>query len=266
MAGLGAMTEPSATSDEGVSPGSDNRSPQAARWGFWATVAWALLVAAIFIVVQTGTILAAAEWFPANPADRNLAQSMISGATKAYSFPLANVLTTIVCCGSIIAIVRLKKDAIVREYLCLKPVALVTMLKWTGLFVVATVATESILIWLDLPSDNDFTSTVYANAQPNWMLWLALVVAVPLFEEMFFRGFLLTGFASSFLGPIGAVLVTTGLWAALHTQYGVTGIAVMFCFGLLLGAARMRTGSLMVPLGLHALENLLATAAVAFFS
>jgi membrane protease YdiL (CAAX protease family) len=39
---------------------------------------------------------------------------------------------------------------------------------------------------------------------------------------------------------------------------------VVFCFGLLLGAAQIRTGSLMVPLGMHALENFLATAAVAF--
>jgi membrane protease YdiL (CAAX protease family) len=149
------------------------------------------------------------------------------------------------------------------QYLCLKPVAFTTLLKWIGLFVLVYVAAVLVLIWLDLSIGNDFMSTMYLNTKPVWMLWLAVVVAVPLFEEVFFRGFLLTDFASSFMRPIGAVLVTTTLWTALHTQYDAAGIAVVFCMGLLLGIARIRTGSLMVPLGIHALENMVAMGAVA---
>jgi len=40
-----------------------------------------------------------------------------------------------------------------------------------------------------------------------------------LFEELFFRGFLFRGLSSSFMGPVGAVLVTSALWALIHTQY-----------------------------------------------
>ncbi len=262
------MMNPDPTSGDGAPPEDggigDDRSQQAARWGFWATVIWALVVAAIYAVVLFTAILGAADWSPADPADLSFEQLMISGISKGYSFPLASFLTTIVCCWSIAAIVRLKKHAVLREYLCLKPVAFKTMMKWIGLFAIVYVATTLVLIWLDLPIGNDFMSTIYLNAKPAWMLWLAVVVAIPLFEEVFFRGFLLTGFASSFMRPIGAVLVTTALWAGLHFQYDAVGVAVVFCFGLLLGAARIRTGSLMVPLGIHALENLLATAAVAF--
>jgi membrane protease YdiL (CAAX protease family) len=80
-----------------------------------------------------------------------------------------------------------------------------------------------------------------------------------LFEETFFRGFVFKGFESGFMGPIGAVLATTGLWAAIHIQYDAYGIATVFCLGLLLGTARAMTGSLLVPLGLHATANLVAT-------
>jgi CAAX protease family protein len=86
-----------------------------------------------------------------------------------------------------------------------------------------------------------------------------LIIAAPLFEEAFFRGFLLKGLESSFMGPIGAVVVTAGLWALIHVQYDAFGMATIFCLGLLLGTARVFTGSLLVPLGLHAFTNLGAT-------
>ena len=263
VAGLGAMTEQGATSDGGVLPDSNGGSPQTALWGFWATVAWALLVAAIFITVQTGTVLAVGAWIATNSADRSFAQLMSSGIGKGYSFSLATFLTTITCCASIVAIVRLKKGAVLREYLGLKPVTVRAMLKWLGLFLVVVGISDFGLMWFDEPLGKDFMSDIYANAKPVWMLWLALIVAAPLFEEMFFRGFLLTSFAASFMRPTGAVIVTAVLWAAMHLQYNLIGIAVVFCLGLVLGAARMRTGSLMVPLVFHALENLLATVAAA---
>jgi membrane protease YdiL (CAAX protease family) len=43
-------------------------------------------------------------------------------------------------------------------------------------------------------------------------------------------------------------------------------MATVFCSGLLLGTARLVTGSLLVPLALHAAVNLLATVEVAVFS
>jgi hypothetical protein len=55
------------------------------------------------------------------------------------------------------------------------------------------------------------------------------------------------------------VLVTAGLWALMHIQYDAYGIATIFCLGVLLGFARARTGSLLVPLALHSVANLVAT-------
>jgi membrane protease YdiL (CAAX protease family) len=68
------------------------------------------------------------------------------------------------------------------------------------------------------------------------------------------------------MGPIGAVVVTSGVWAVLHVQYDAFDMATVFCSGLLLGTARLVTGSLLVPLALHAAVNLLATVEVAVFS
>jgi membrane protease YdiL (CAAX protease family) len=257
--------EPNVTSQDGVANDRDataNPLPKAAQWGFWATVLWGIVIFALYAAVQIGTTLAIADWSPANPADRSFGELIDSGLNKGYSLSLATLLTAIVCCGAIVVIVRLRENAIVPEYLGLTPVAPMTLLKWIGLFVVVSLAADFGLMWLDDPTGRDFMSDIYKNAKPAWLLWPALIVAGPLFEELFVRGFLLPGFAASFMRPVGAVIVTSALWAAIHLQYDAFGIAVVFCIGLLLGAARIRTGSLIVPLTLHALQNLMATVAV----
>jgi membrane protease YdiL (CAAX protease family) len=121
---------------------------------------------------------------------------------------------------------------------------------------VRTDVTTSLLGRPIVPS---FMSAMYATADPVWMIWVAMLIAAPLFEEMFFRGFLFEGFQSSLLGTVGTVIVTAGLWAVIHVQYDAYGIVTIFSLGLLFGAARAYTGSLLVPLGLHSAANLVAT-------
>ena len=108
--------------------------------------------------------------------------------------------------------------------------------------------------------------TAYASADPLWVLWLALVVAAPIFEETFFRGFVFKGFAASPIGPGGAIAVTAALWAMMHTQYDAYGIATVFAIGVLLGVARWRTGSLWVPLAMHGVANVIATVEAALLA
>src|ERR1043166_9405781 len=102
------------------------------------------------------------------------------------------------------------------------------MLKWIGLLAGLIVLSDSITILLGRPIVPSFMSAIYATANPPWMLWVALIIAAPLFEEVLFRGFLFTGFESSFMGPIGTVIVTAGLWAIIHVQYDAYGIATIF--------------------------------------
>ena len=45
----------------------------------------------------------------------------------------------------------------------------------------------------------------------------------------------------------------------MHLQYDAYGILTVFAMGLLFGMARIRTGSLLAPMGLHAAVNLTAT-------
>jgi membrane protease YdiL (CAAX protease family) len=99
------------------------------------------------------------------------------------------------------------------------------------------------------------------------VLILGLVVGAPFLEEFVFRGLLFRGWRGSALGLHGTVMVTSFLWTALHIgQYGLGVLFLLFGMGLLFGYARHWTGSLWVPIAMHALNNGIATAEIYRFA
>lgn len=235
------------------------------HWGFWGTVLWGTLVAFVFVVLQTIIIIVILLAHGKPYSTPVFMQALAAAATDGYILSVVTFITTIICTSLVTAIIKLKKNTELKEYLCIRPVPFETMLKWVGVLAVFIVLANIIALIVDRPIVSDFMSAIYVSAHPLWMLWVALIIAAPLFEEIFFRGFLLQGFAASFMGPIGAVFVTSGLWASIHTQYDTYDKVVIFCLGLVLGAARVHTGSLLAPFGLHALSNLEATLEAALF-
>jgi membrane protease YdiL (CAAX protease family) len=262
VAGLGGMTDPEFPSDTDVLPGSrcagESPSPQPPHWGFFATMTWAVVIMATHASLQLGTFAAVAKWYHTAPAEAAFWELVYSATDNGYFFSLSIFVTTIVGCAAIARIVKLKPGSSLVEYLAIKPVSLRTMLAWSALLVVLLFLEGAIGEVLGLRFSDDFMPTIYATSSPAWMLWLAVIIGAPLFEETFFRGFLFAGLATSFVRPIGAAVVTAAMWTALHMQYDGVGTALLFFLGLLLGAARIASGSLLAPLGIHALENLLA--------
>jgi uncharacterized protein len=75
----------------------------------------------------------------------------------------------------------------------------------------------------------------------------------------FTRGFLYRGWSESFLGPVGAILLSSMVWTVLHLQYDWFFFGEVFSIGLLLGYMRYRSNSLWLTIFLHGLNNLAAT-------
>ena len=90
------------------------------------------------------------------------------------------------------------------------------------------------------------------------LFWIALVIAAPLFEEFLFRGFLFSGWLNTRLRATGTILLTSALWTLIHVQYDVVQLLVVFVYGIVLGLARYRTGSLIAPLVIHGAINMIA--------
>ena len=66
------------------------------------------------------------------------------------------------------------------------------------------------------------------------------------------------------LGPVTAVVVCAVTWAVVHFQYNFVDISLIFLAGLFLGVARLKSGSLWVPIFLHFVWNLVSTIQTAY--
>jgi membrane protease YdiL (CAAX protease family) len=235
-----------------------NEQPRSAYWRFWGTLIWGIVIVAIFLGSQlTGVILAITLHHGSGLG--SLQESLRNGSVLAPE-ALGGAVGSI---GAVFSAISFKKGATIGEYLRLKRIPLRTLAKWIGIFVIFLFASGLLGSFIPRPKTAAFMANAYETAGPLWFFWLAVVVTGPLSEEIFFRGFLFRGFETSFLGPAGTIGVTAGVWALLHIQYDAFDVASIFVGGLLLGWARRDTDSLLMPIALHMLQNLLATTAVA---
>jgi len=98
----------------------------------------------------------------------------------------------------------------------------------------------------------------YPDEFSKWLLVLGVGVMAPILEEVIFRGFLLKEFSFTFLGMTGAIFLTSAIWAVIHSQYDPVYLLIIFMTGLLFGYARVKSGTLLVPIVLHILFNVSA--------
>ena len=77
----------------------------------------------------------------------------------------------------------------------------------------------------------------------------------PFAEEFLFRGFLFTGLRARW-GVLPAAVFSSLLFSLVH-GYSFAGTILIACFGLLMCALYHRTGTLLVPMIIHALTNAL---------
>jgi uncharacterized protein len=91
---------------------------------------------------------------------------------------------------------------------------------------------------------------------------LAVTVLAPIGEELVFRGFVYRVLADSRLGVVGAIVLTSLVWASLHTDKSWMGMAATFFTGLVWGWLRWRTQSTLATIAVHTLNNLVAAAGI----
>ena len=107
-----------------------------------------------------------------------------------------------------------------------------------------------------------FMMEVLKSAQADGALWLLVIafcIGAPITEEIFVRGFLYRGWSKSFLRPVGAIVLSSLVWTAMHLQYDLYFLSEVFSIGLLLGYLRYRSNSTWLTVVIHGLNNLAAT-------
>jgi membrane protease YdiL (CAAX protease family) len=138
-----------------------------------------------------------------------------------------------------------------------------------GLILIAAVGALELLFY-GVAGFDPFADSSWLRAgldSPYW--WGTVLIAVvlaPLWEELAFRGFLLSALAQSRLGYWPAAVISTGLWTALHWGYSYPGLACVFAAGLGLSWLMWRTGSMRAAVVAHGLANVAALLFFYFFA
>jgi hypothetical protein len=237
----------------------EHHSDSKPHWGIWGTIIFGFLLGSIYFVLP-GFLIGLYVGFTGRGAlsHAEALRLMQELQFNGFIFSVTITFSALVCGALLMTIIKLKRDASIKEYLGLVGFNSDQVLRWGGLLVALMLITDISYILLGLPILPEFNLATYKSAKYPLILWFAMVIVAPLWEECFFRGFLLKGLSSSFLRPVGAVVIISLLWAGSHGQYGLREIIPIFIFGCLLGAARLKTGSVIIAIAMHSFSNIVS--------
>jgi len=241
-------------------------------WGFWATIAFSLIAFIVMSMIQ-GIVLvvyAMQQGTKFDINDKNFTESINKYALDGDLLGLAEIPSATVGVLLILWFASMRKSISVKQYLHLYWPRIGSILKWLGIMFLVMIGMQIAMTSLGVETPS-FMTDVYGSTENKWLLWVAVVIGAPFFEEFLFRGFLFEGLRHSFskltssaVGTTLAVLITSGIWAVIHMQYGWIEIISIFAIGIALAVARLKTGSLYVPIAMHMMMNFLASLAMEF--
>ena len=236
-------------------------------WGPWATVGFglAIIVVGLFVQVVITIVFIVAGFFTETEPGLNglIFFDWLETINLGLLISLSVIISSVVCIALVIVFIKARRGDTVAGYLGLKAIsakaALVSLVVLVGFIAIQVLVN----IVFEVPAESDIMVDAYASSVWPALFWIAVIVVGPVFEEVLFRGFLFEGLRYSRIGVIGAVIVTSLVWAVSHLQYGLFQIAWIFVFGVILGIMRYSTGSLWAPTIMHVSNNLIAVLFIA---
>ena len=163
---------------------------------------------------------------------------------------------------TISALVIRMRGGNLKQYLALTPFSLAVGMGMIGLLLLFMIGSQALTYVLD-KSPLAFVDPLYQSVSSVWLLIFAMVIVAPIYEELIFRGLLWSAIAEQFAassdtehrGAMVASLVTSLIFAVIHLQYGLYEISTIMVLALLFCYARIKSGSLILPMLLHIINN-----------
>ncbi len=130
------------------------------------------------------------------------------------------------------------------------------MLSIVLLSVVLNLLGNQLLELLQWQPEANFSRYLHTGHQ-YLLTWLAVGLAAPIFEELFFRGFVYTHLITYRYGLLAALLIPNLVWCLMHlSQYDLIGLTVLFAMGVIFTLIRWLSGHIIYPLLMHSAFNL----------
>lgn len=238
---------------------------KARPWGFWATLGFSAIIFMLFFGLQTLVAIVFVFIIKSRHPQLDLEVYTKSLPSNGFCIAIMVIVTALICIPLTLLFAKLRKNISVRNYIGFRLPLKREWLKWLLTLAAFLFLSDAVSNLFHQPIVHPFMENIYKTASFLPLLLVALMVAAPMFEEIFFRGFLFQGIRYSRLGPIAAIGITSFFWAAIHVQYDVYGMATIFALGLLLGIARIKTDSIYLLMVMHSLSSLAATIETAVY-
>lgn len=234
-------------------PTSPKRQPLFSRWGVFVLIVGAVI--AFFMSQFIGIYIAGKLLLPA--ASRSSVGNIFffgssDGTVVSVSLIISLVLLTVFS----VLVVSLKGGE-VRRYLALTRFPVMIGIRSFGLLLLFMIGSQVLTYLLD-KSPLVFVDPLYESVSSVWLLIIAIVIIAPLYEELVFRGLLWSAIAEQFSerrGAIIASIITSLIFAVIHLQYGLYEISTIVVLALIFCYARIKSGSLLLPMLLHVINN-----------
>jgi CAAX protease family protein len=220
-------------------------------WKFWATLAWSVALYGVMTISAAVGIVAVVAWFGIALTDRSALLSdgiVIAATSMSATVPVLLVIALAV---------KLARQKFA-DYLALQLPSARHAALGLGATVVLMILIDATTALLGRPIVPGVMLDQLRSASGHGALGLfalALVVTAPITEEIAFRGFIYRGFAASRLGTIGAVAVSSLIFTAIHIQYDLFTLCGVMLLAVLLGTVRALSGSTLLTISMHALNN-----------
>ena len=130
--------------------------------------------------------------------------------------------------------------------------------EWLLLFLVMAVIGSWLQHAFHVPLLNLWHRFNLYNHHVIWFAFFWIVCIAPILEELLFRGVLFGALSESSLGPQLTLLITSYLWATPMLTTNLYAAIYTFVVGLFLGLARLRSGSVLLPIILHLIYGCVA--------
>ncbi|MEB3826727.1 CPBP family intramembrane glutamic endopeptidase [Phormidium sp. CCY1219] len=233
-------------------------------WGIGATIGFSVVVAIAYLLTQVAVSILFLVLSVDTLGDIN-AEKLQSLSENGLLNTLAFIASGTVGLGLTWWFAKMRENYPVEEYLSLKKPNPKQLGKWLLIILAFLLASDALTYFFPPPIVPEWTVKLYQTAGFLPLLYFAVAIVAPIFEEIFFRGFLFEGFRASPLGNTGALAISALSWAIVHLQYDAYYIFIIAIFGLILGYARLKTQSIYVPIAMHGLNNLIALIETAIY-
>jgi CAAX protease family protein len=229
------------------------------RWGIWTSLMWfvasfiAIVPAAVLVVVIVKLIARVSG----APALEEAVNDVIGG------FLILGIGAGCAAVGVALLAARLSRRPVAAYLGLIRPSHLIGV----AIIAAVTLAIPTLMYGVVAPAyymEFDRPADLVLTMPTVVLFWISNVVVTPVSEEVLYRGLLYRGFEESRLGPIGAIILTTLLFALVNTAilwvnhtHDVEWFDLYYVVALGLGYAclRARSGSIIPPLLVHALIN-----------